>query len=87
MKKSELKQIIKEEITSALNEDRNQMKEFMGEVLGDFFQFVAYTEDKLEAEYDNPEDLMLLKKKKEAMLDAMDSYVEFLVAIDEKTDI
>jgi len=28
---------------------------------------------------------MLLKKKKEAMLDAMDSYVEFLVAIDEKT--
>ena len=85
MKKSELRKIIKEEITSVLNEERNKMKEFMGEVLGDFLQFVAYTEDKLEAEYDNPEDLMLLKKKKEAMLDAMDSYVEFLVEIDEKT--
>ena len=85
MKKSELRKIIKEEITSVLNEDRNQMKEFMEEMLGDFLQFVAYTEDKLEAEYDNPEDLMLLKKKKEAMLDAMDSYVEFLVEIDEKT--
>ena len=85
MKKSQLRKLIKEEITSVLNEDRNQMKEFMGEMLGDFLQFVAYTEDKLEAEYDNPEDLMLLKKKKEAMLNAMDSYVEFLVEIDEKT--
>jgi hypothetical protein len=85
MKKSQLRQIIKEEITSVLNEDRNQMKEFMEENLGDFLQFVVYVEDKLEAEYDNPEDLMLLKKKKEAMLDAMDSYVEFLVEIDEKT--
>ena len=85
MKKSQLRKIIKEEITSVLNEDRNQMKEFMEEKLGDFFQFVAYTENKLEAEYDNPEDLMLLKKKKEEMIDAMDSYVEFLVAIDEKT--
>ena len=85
MKKSQLRKIIKEEITSVLNEDRNQMKEFMEENLGDFFQFVAYTENKLEAEYDNPEDLMLLKKKKEEMIDAMDSYVEFLVAIDEKT--
>ncbi len=85
MKKSQLRQIIKEEITSVLNEDRNQMKEFMGEVLGDFLQFVVTLEDELEAKYDNPEDLMLLKKKKEAMLDAMDSYVEFLVAIDEKT--
>jgi hypothetical protein len=85
MKKSELKQIIKEEISKVLNEDRSQMKEFMGEMLGDFFQFVAYTENELEVKYDNPEDLMLLKKKKEAMLNAMDSYVEFLVEIDEKT--
>jgi hypothetical protein len=85
MKKSQLRKIIKEEITSVLNEDRNQMKEFMEEMLGDFLQFVVYTEDKLEAEYDNPGDLMILMEKKEAMLDAMDSYVEFLVEIDEKT--
>ena len=85
MKKSELRQIIKEEITSVLKEDRNQIKEAMEEMLGDFLQFVVYTEDELEVKYDNPEDLMLLKKKKEAMLDAMDSYVEFLVEIEEKT--
>ncbi len=84
MKKSELKQIIKEEITSVLNHPMLPMKEFMGEVLGDFLQFVVTVEDELEAKYDNPEDLMILKKKKEAMLDAMDSYVEFLVVIDEK---
>jgi hypothetical protein len=87
MKKSELRQIIKEEITSVLNEDRSSISLFMEDMLGDFLQFVVTVEEGLEAKYDNPEDLMLLKKKKEAMLDAMDSYVEFLVAIDEKTDI
>ena len=65
MKKSQLRQIIKEEITSVLNEDRNQIKEAMEEMLGDFLQFVVYTEDELEIKYDNPEDLMLLKKKRE----------------------
>tara|TARA_R110000824_G_scaffold24337_7_gene85917 strand:- start:829 stop:1089 length:261 start_codon:yes stop_codon:yes gene_type:complete len=85
MKKSELRQIIKEEITSVLNEDRNQMKEFMGEVLGDFLQFVVTVEDELEAKYDNTGDLTILRERKEEMLKAMDSYVEFLVEIDEKT--
>ena len=85
MKKSELRKIIKEEITSVLNEDRSSISLFMEDMLGDFLQFVVTVEEGLEAKYDNPEDLMLLKKKKEAMLDAMDSYVEFLVAIDEKT--
>tara|TARA_B100001059_G_scaffold221085_1_gene243693 strand:- start:769 stop:1032 length:264 start_codon:yes stop_codon:yes gene_type:complete len=87
MKKSQLRKLIKEEITSVLNEDRNQMKEFMGEMLGDFLQFVVTLEDELEVKYDNPGDLMILKERKEAMLDAMDNYVEFLVEIDEKTDI
>ena len=63
-----------------------KMKEFMGEMLGDFLQFVVTLEDELEVKYDNPEDLVLLKKKKEAMLNAMDNYVEFLVVIDEKTE-
>lgn len=85
MKKSQLRQIIKEEITSVLNEDRSQIKGAMEEMLGDFLQFVVIVEDGLEDKYDNPEDLVLLKKKKEAMLNAMDNYVEFLVAIDEKT--
>lgn len=66
-------------------EDTILKLEIQIEVLGDFLQFVVTVEDELEAKYDNPEDLMLLKKKKEAMLDAMDSYVEFLVEIDEKT--
>ena len=87
MKKSQLRKLIKEEITSVLNEDRNQMKEFMEEMLGDFLQFVVTLEDELEVKYDNPGDLMILKERKEAMLDAMDNYVEFLVEIDEKTDI
>ncbi len=85
MKKSELRKIIKEEITSVLHEDRSQIKGAMEEMLGDFLQFVVIVEDGLEDKYDNPEDLVLLKKKKETMLNAMDNYVEFLVAIDEKT--
>tara|TARA_R110002167_G_scaffold137775_3_gene324885 strand:- start:6992 stop:7198 length:207 start_codon:yes stop_codon:yes gene_type:complete len=67
MKKSQLRQIINEKITSVL------------------IQFVVTLEDELEAKYDNTGDLTILRERKEEMLKAMDSYVEFLVEIDEKT--
>lgn len=69
-----------------LNEDRSSISLFMEDMLGDFLQFVVTVEEGLEAKYDNPEDLTILKERKEEMLKAMDSYVEFLVIIDEKSE-
>jgi hypothetical protein len=58
----------------------------MEDMLGDFLQFVVTVEEGLEAKYDNPGDLTILNERKEEMLKAMDSYVEFLVIIDEKSE-
>tara|TARA_R110000803_G_scaffold195261_1_gene258450 strand:+ start:292 stop:555 length:264 start_codon:yes stop_codon:yes gene_type:complete len=85
MKKSELRKIIKEEISNTLSEDKSQMKELMQGLLGEFFQFVVTMEETLDKQYDNYGDKTILRELKETMIESMDQYVEFLEVIDEKT--
>jgi len=84
MKDFDLKKYLSE--NKLIKEDSSSISRFMEDMLGDFLQFVVTMEESLEAKYDNPGDLVILKERKEEMLKAMDSYVEFLVVIDEKTD-